>query len=131
MIMPRIEVFDPPMCCSTGVCGPVVDPAVPRFAGDLDWLARNGLEVARHNLAQEPHAFTANEGVLEILKGSGPDALPLVLVDGAVMSQGRYPSREELASWAGLPVEADAGLPSFSLPTVVRRDPADGTGCCG
>ncbi|HEX7579461.1 MAG TPA: arsenite efflux transporter metallochaperone ArsD [Thermoanaerobaculia bacterium] len=129
---PRIEVFDPPMCCSTGVCGAVVDPALPRFAGDLSWLARNGLEIARHNLAQEPQAFTTNDGVLAILKGSGSDALPLVLVDGAVMSQGRYPSREEMASWTGLPFEApDAAPPSLSLPTVVRRDPDDGTGCCG
>jgi arsenite methyltransferase len=129
---PRIEVFDPPMCCSTGVCGPVVDPILPRFASDLSWLARKGLEVARHNLAQEPQAFTTNESVLAILKGSGSDALPLVLVDGAVMSQGRYPSRKELASWVGFAYEGpDAALPSLSLPTLVRRDPGNGTGCCG
>jgi hypothetical protein len=24
--MPKVQVFDPPMCCSTGVCGPEVDP---------------------------------------------------------------------------------------------------------
>ena len=130
--MTRIDVYDPPMCCSTGVCGPVVDPVLPRFAGDLAWLARNGLEVARHNLAQEPQAFTTNGAVLEILKGSGPDALPLVLVDDAVMSQGRYPSREELASWTGLAYEGpEAALPSLLLPTLVRHNPDDGTGCCG
>ncbi len=100
--MTRIDVFDPPMCCPTGVCGPVVDPVLPRFAGDLAWLAEQGLAVARHNLAQEPLAFTTNATVLEILKESGPDALPLVLVDGAAVSRGRYPSRDELASWAGL-----------------------------
>jgi hypothetical protein len=31
-------VFDPAMCCSTGVCGPSVDPELARFAADLDWL---------------------------------------------------------------------------------------------
>jgi hypothetical protein len=97
--MPRIEVFDPAMCCSTGVCGPVVDPVLPRFAGDLAWLGERGVTVARYNLAQEPLAFTTNATVLEILKASGPDALPIVLVDGAETSRGRYPSREELAAW--------------------------------
>lgn len=29
----KIEVFDPPMCCSSGVCGPAVDPVFPRFDG--------------------------------------------------------------------------------------------------
>ncbi len=33
--MTTIEVFDPAMCCSTGVCGPQVDPDLARFAADL------------------------------------------------------------------------------------------------
>lgn len=52
--MTRIEVFDPPNCCPTGVCGPEVDPALPRVAGDLAWLGRCGTDVARFNLAQQP-----------------------------------------------------------------------------
>lgn len=129
--MPRIDVFDPAMCCSTGVCGPVIDPALPRFAGDLAWLGQNGVEVARYNLAQEPLAFTSNAAVLEVLKGSGPDALPIVLVNGALASQRRYPSRAELAAWTGLAYAAAApALPSLSLPTVTCCDPDDGSSCC-
>jgi hypothetical protein len=30
-----IRVFDPAMCCSTGVCGPSIDPELTRFAGDV------------------------------------------------------------------------------------------------
>jgi len=56
----KIEVYDPPMCCSSGVCGPRVDPVLPRFAGDLKWLQEQGIEVARHNLAQQPLAFANN-----------------------------------------------------------------------
>jgi hypothetical protein len=134
--MPRVDVYDPPMCCSTGVCGPVVDPALPRFAGDLAWLGQNGVEVARFNLAQEPLAFTLNPSVLEVLKGPGPDALPVVLVDGSLASQGRYPSRDELAAWTGLACAAasEAALSSFSLPTASCCGPDDGSegsGCCG
>jgi arsenite methyltransferase len=130
--MPRIDVFDPPMCCSTGVCGPVVDPVLPRFAGDLAWLEQNGLAVARHNLAQEPLAFTTNAVVLEILKGSGSNALPVVFVDGAVMSSGRYPSRDEMASWAGLAQrERKVASASRTLPTAACCDPEKESGCCG
>lgn len=139
--MSRIDVYDPSMCCSTGVCGPVVDPALPRFAGDLAWLGQNGVEVARFNLAQEPLAFTLNPAVLGVLKGPGPDALPVVLVDGAIASQGRYPSREELAGWVGLAVpardvaeKAVTTSCSFSLPTASccgPKDGSEGSGCCG
>ena len=125
--MPRIDVYDPPLCCSTGVCGPVVDPALPRFAGDLAWLGQNGVEVARFNLAQDPLAFTLNPAVLGILKGPGPDALPVVLVDGSIASQGRYPSREELASWTSVAIaEAKDEAALFSLPTASCCIPKEG-----
>jgi hypothetical protein len=40
--MTTLEIFDPPMCCSTGVCGPDPDPRLPQFAADLAWLASRG-----------------------------------------------------------------------------------------
>ena len=36
--MSTIRVFDPAMCCSTGICGPAIDPQLARFAADLSWL---------------------------------------------------------------------------------------------
>ena len=104
-IKKRVEVFDPPMCCSTGVCGPKVDPALVRFGADLHWLANQRIAVERYNLAQQPQAFAANALVKSALQEHGNDCLPLVLLDGAIVSQGRYPSRDELAQLAG--IEAD------------------------
>lgn len=98
----KIDVYDPAMCCSTGVCGPSVDPALATFAGDLDWLGAQGVEVRRYNLGQEPGAFATNDHVRQLLETDGEMALPAVLVDGDVRSSGRLPSREELAAWAGL-----------------------------
>jgi hypothetical protein len=95
--MTRLEVFDPPMCCSTGVCGPGVDPALARFAADLEWLRRQGIAVERFNLAQQPGAFTTNPSVKAALAQSGTRCLPLILVDGEVVSAGTYPEREILA----------------------------------
>ena len=79
----KLEVFDPPMCCSTGVCGPSVPPALSRFAGDLEWLSAKGIDVTRHNLAHEPQAFIASEQAHQALTEQGNDALPLILIDGA------------------------------------------------
>ena len=97
-----VEVFDPSMCCSTGICGPSVDPMLPRFAADLDWLVEQGIQVIRHNLAQEPAAFAAAPAVQAALTERGTDCLPLILVDGRIVSQGAYPTRAELAGWARL-----------------------------
>ena len=98
----RIQVYDPAMCCSTGVCGPDVDPVLVRFAADLKWLQEQGVQVERFNLSQSPMAFVENQLVKQALTDKGEAALPLVLNNGRVSSMGRYPERQELASWAGL-----------------------------
>jgi len=98
----RIDVFDPAMCCSTGVCGPSVDPKLVRFSADLDWLKAQGVAVARCNLAQQPMAFAQDPEVRAALEAQGKAALPLIKVDGRVKSLGSYPLRAQLAAWAGV-----------------------------
>ncbi len=98
----RLEVYDPALCCSTGLCGPEVDPLLVRFAADLKWLQEHGADVERFNLSQSPAAFVENEQVKQALTDQGEAALPMVVADGRVMSTGRYPERDELATWTGL-----------------------------
>ena len=98
----KVQVYDPPMCCSTGVCGPSVDPALVRFAADLAWLRESGVSVERFNLSQEPGAFAGNEAVKRSLEVEGEAALPLIFKDGQVASKGKYPeSRQQLLGWLG------------------------------
>lgn len=104
--MKTIQVFDPALCCSTGVCGPETDPALVAFAADVDWAKKQGAKIERFNLAQQPLLFAQNETVKGFLARSGKEALPLILVDGEVALAGRYPKREELARWADLRMEA-------------------------
>jgi arsenical resistance operon trans-acting repressor ArsD/major intrinsic protein len=99
--MRKVQVFDPPMCCPTGVCGPSVDPVLPRFAADLDWLKGQGFAVERYNLSQEPAAFVENTVVNQKLFAGG-DVLPLVLLDGQIIAEGAYPTRAALAERLGL-----------------------------
>ncbi|MCA1802166.1 MAG: arsenite efflux transporter metallochaperone ArsD [Rhodothermaceae bacterium] len=97
-----IEVYDPAMCCSTGVCGPDVDDSLADFANDVKWLKSQGVEVMRYNLGQEPEAFKACTPVLTRLQNEGSDVLPIILVNGEIVSEGGYPDRTTLMSWIGL-----------------------------
>jgi hypothetical protein len=114
-----LRVFDPPMCCATGVCGPAVDPELARFAADLHWLKSRGVAVERYNLSSEPGAFAEHAAVKEAL-GRGTAVLPLILVGDRVAVEGTYPSRETLAALAGVLVEA-------APPEASKAS----TGCCG
>lgn len=100
--MKSIQIFDPALCCSSGVCGTDVDEALVKAAADLDWAKQQGARIERFNLAQQPLAFADNAVVKGFLERSGQDALPLVLVDGEMALAGRYPNRSELALWAEL-----------------------------
>jgi hypothetical protein len=111
----KLEVFDPALCCSTGVCGPSVDPALARFAGDLEWLKARGVAVERRNLAQEPGAFAANAVVRAALQARGPACLPLVLADGAVAAAGAYPDRAKLAEIAGVAPDPEPSRPVVEI----------------
>jgi hypothetical protein len=114
----KLEGFDPPMCYSSGICGPEVDPKLVQFAADLDWLKAQGVIVQRHNLSQNPAAFVENEAAKTALTEKGEAALPLLLVNGKVAVNGRYPERSELAAW-------------FKLKATATPAPAKSSCCCG
>ncbi len=124
--MKKLEVFDPAMCCSTGICGVDVDPVLVQFAADLKWLEAQGVAVQRHNLGQEPQAFAANVDVLKEME-AGMDRLPVIVVDGRVATTGIYPSRAQLAQKLGLPVDA-AGTKTIGITAAPCCTPK--SGCC-
>lgn len=109
--MNAIQVFDPAMCCNTGVCGVDVDQQLVNFSADADWAKDRGVKIERFNLAQQPMAFAENAVVKSFLERSGQEALPVILVNGDIALAGRYPNRTEIARWAGIsaiPVTSEA-----------------------
>jgi hypothetical protein len=102
-----IQIFDPAMCCSSGVCGTDIDPQLLSFSADIDWAKNNGAQIERFNVAQQPMDFANNKVVRDFLERSGQDALPLTLLDGEFALAGRYPNRTELARWAGIAAVVD------------------------
>lgn len=123
---PTIRVFEPALCCTTGVCGPDLDETLVHFTADLAHLQGLGVDIARHNLASDPSAFVTEPAVAGFLTVAGSAGLPLVLVDGVTVATGRYPDRAELLRLAGRDTgegqRADLGLTAAA---------AAGSGCCG
>lgn len=99
-----VEIFDPPMCCPGGLCGPAIDPAlldiseaIVRLKNEFD----GKLVIERYLLAQQGQKFMQNPQVLALLKSHGVAILPVTVVNGEVVKQQAYPSYDELKSFAG------------------------------
>jgi len=93
-----ISVYDPAMCCSTGLCGASVDPQLLQVARDLRRFEAEGITVERFNLAQQPDAYAQNLKVAGLLQAFGDKALPVILINGDIFVYGRYPSRNDVAA---------------------------------
>ena len=127
--MSSIQIFDPALCCSSGVCGQDVDALLVQASADIDWAKGQGAQLERFNLAQQPLAFAQNEVVRGLLERSGQDALPITLLDGELMLAGRYPSRAQLAQWLKLEV-APMPLESPAPPAASAKSCCSGGKCC-
>lgn len=117
-----IRVFEPALCCNTGVCGEDVDQALVDFTADLDHLKQQGVDIDRHNLANDPLVFAQNPVVRNFLTTTGSEGLPLVLVDDVTVLTGRYPTRAMLTRYAGL---------AAIEPVTLDLATTDSQGCCG
>lgn len=100
--MKKLAIYDPAMCCSTGVCGASVDPELLRVATVIESLKQNGADINRFNLSGQPNAFVENQLINEQLKQYGPEILPITLVDGQIAKTKGYPTNEEFAEWTGV-----------------------------
>ena len=91
--MKTLAVFDRAISC--------FDPVLVQFAADLKWIEKYGVKVSRHNLGKEPQTFAANPAVSKEME-AGIDRLPVIMVDGCIVSTGMYPSRQQLAPSLGI-----------------------------
>ncbi|MDQ0214024.1 hypothetical protein J2S13_000419 [Oikeobacillus pervagus] len=119
--MNKIEIFDPAMCCSTGVCGPSVDPELTRVASAVYSLEKKGLNIKRYQLTSNPEKFAENGEITRILNEKGPDALPVVLVNDVLVKVGSYPTDEEFSEWSGVRVEDLNEKPKARLSIDLRQ----------
>ncbi|GBE00946.1 arsenical resistance operon trans-acting repressor ArsD [bacterium BMS3Abin08] len=98
----KVEIYDPAMCCSSGLCGPTLDPVLVKMNDAVLALKKQGVQIERFNLAQQPKEFMANKSIAELLHKNGKKILPVVFVNGEVFSTGSYPAYEELCKALGI-----------------------------
>lgn len=104
--MSQLDVFEPAMCCPTGVCGVSVDPVLAQFNADLQALSALGVTVVRHGLSHDAAAFASQPAVVQEMQ-AGMDRLPICMVDGHIVTTGLYPSRLQLMVKLGLPIATE------------------------
>lgn len=128
--MKTMRIYEPAMCCPTGLCGVGVDPELLRISTVLNTLKQNGVEVQRFNLTSAPAEFIKNKAVTEYMQKFGPDKLPVVVVDDFIVISGRYPTNEEFTSWLELPADI-LGVSCCEGDTSCGCGTSAPTSCCG
>jgi hypothetical protein len=104
--MSKIQIFDPAMCCSTGVCGPSVNPQLIRVATVINNLKKQGILVERYTLNNDPQAYVDNINVNDLIKSEGVSVLPITVVDGIVVKTKEYLTNEEFANYLNIKVSS-------------------------
>ncbi len=100
--MKKMYIYEPAMCCSTGLCGVSVNPELLRISTVFNHLTQNGVQVTRYNLSSSPRAFMTNRTVNQIVKTKGVKALPITIVDNEIVKMEEYPTNEEIARFLGV-----------------------------
>jgi hypothetical protein len=103
--MKKMAIYEPAMCCSTGLCGVGVNPDLLRISTILNALNKQGVVVDRYNLTSAPMKFVTNLAINNLINKEGVAALPATVVDGQIVIKGRYPTNEEIAKWLNVSVD--------------------------
>lgn len=96
--MKTIEIYEPAMCCPTGLCGVSVDPELLRISTVIEALKKKGIKAERYNLSSAPMAFVHKKAIHDFMNKKGAEGLPVTTIDGAIVMEGRYPTNEEFFS---------------------------------
>ncbi len=103
--MSKMCIYEPALCCETGLCGVNVDPELLRISTVLNTLKNEGVEIERFNLNSAPMEFVKNNIVNQYLNDKGIEGLPVVTLDGEIVIEGRYPANDEILTLLKLPAE--------------------------
>jgi len=97
----RVEIFDPPMCCSTGICGPTIDQTLIDVNEMIVALKAHGISVERYQINTQPKAFMANPDILALMRERRLSALPITAVDGRIIKTGSYATAAQVEAALG------------------------------
>ena len=95
----KFVIYDPPMCCSTGVCGPNPDQALINLQDTLEKVRNMGAGVERYLITQSPQAFRDNPEIIKLIQEKQLKALPITTCDGKIVKTGAYPTLKEFETF--------------------------------
>ena len=127
--MKKMRIYEPAMCCSTGLCGVSFDPELLRISTVIDTLKKNGIDVKRFNLSNSPQEFIENRLVNSFINAKGVDGLPITFLDDEIVITGRYPTNEEFVKLLNIPANLLSEKPKATKYKVTGR--SGGCGCSG
>jgi hypothetical protein len=96
----KVEFFEPPMCCSTGLCGPAPDKTLVQLGQDISKLKEKFPEIVveRYMITQQPLKFRDNEEVYKLVKEKSKEILPITTLNGRVIKTNKYPTLDEIVA---------------------------------
>lgn len=103
--MKKLQIYEPAMCCNTGISGVGVDTELIRISAVLKSLMKHDIKVDRFDLSHQPQAFIDNVQINQMILNEGMDHLPAATLDGKIVVKGRYPTNEEFCQFLEIPSE--------------------------
>jgi hypothetical protein len=91
-----VALFDPPMCCPTGLCGPALDQTLLDVNEMILTLQAAGVRIERYQMTSHPQIFINNSDVMRLVREKQLTALPITLVRERVVKVGSYPTLDEI-----------------------------------
>ncbi len=116
--MKTMYIYEPALCCETGVCGVSVDPELLRISTVVNNLKKQDVKIQRYNLNSNPQAFIDNAEINQLIMKEGVEALPATVVDGRIVKTQAYPANGEIAKLLGIPE------------SYLEAEPQNEGGCC-
>lgn len=130
--MKSMTIYEPAMCCETGLCGVGINPELLRVSTVFNNLKKQGVSVARFNLNNFPQEFINNAEINKLINSEGVDALPATVIDGKIVKTSAYPTNEEIIAWLEIPVGyfAEENVKAKATPQNTSGGCNCKSGCC-
>jgi hypothetical protein len=93
-----LRIYEGPMCCSTGICGPEPDKVLIEFNETLQKIQRefNDVNVVRASISFNVNLFLEKNEIIELVKEQGPEVLPITMINGSIIAKQCYMPYDEL-----------------------------------
>ncbi|MBB6215058.1 disulfide oxidoreductase YuzD [Anaerosolibacter carboniphilus] len=92
-----INIYEPPMCCTSGVCGPSPDTKLMDLQDAIKRLEKEFPEVSinRYSMNFSPKEFMNNKEVFTKVKTEKTNALPIITVNEVIIKEKDYLTYDE------------------------------------